>query len=109
MAHQRMSQFYDTDQGQEHNGPMRRAYGQAESLVREHPGYSALATFGVGMAAGIAAAMLLVPRRRKAEEKSWYRDYLPESFSTERISQQVCDAVSQLLPDAVAHYFKKKH
>lgn len=109
MAHQRMSQFYETDQGHEQNGPMRRAYVQAEDIVREHPGYTALATFGVGLAAGVAAALLLAPRRRgKAEEKSWYQNYLPESFSTERISHQVCEAVSQLLPGAVAHYFKKK-
>ncbi|HEX5445562.1 MAG TPA: hypothetical protein VFW87_17175 [Pirellulales bacterium] len=108
MAHQRMSQFYESDQMHDRNGPMRRAYVQAEDLVREHPGYTALATFGAGLATGVAAAMLFLPRRRRAEEKSWYKHYLPESFSTERISQQVCEAVSHMLPNAVAHYFKKK-
>ncbi|MGH7192113.1 MAG: hypothetical protein ACREJM_01110 [Candidatus Saccharimonadales bacterium] len=109
MVQQRTSQFYEADQAHEHNGPMRRAYGQAEDLVREHPGYTALATFGVGLAAGVAAALLIVPHRPgKAEQRSWYQNYLPETFSTERISQQVCDAVSQLVPDAVAQYLKKK-
>lgn len=107
MAHQRMSQFgYETEQGHEHDGPMRRAYGQAEELVASHPGYSALATFGVGVAAGVTMALLFAPRRHK--EKSWYEDYLPENFSAERMSRQVCQAVSHLLPDAVAHYFKKR-
>lgn len=108
MAHQRLSQFYEAGPEHEHNGPMRRAYGQAEDIVREHPGYTALATFGVGLAAGVAMALLVAPRRGKPEHKAWYENYLPHSFSTERMSQQVCEAVSQMMPDAVAHYFKKK-
>lgn len=107
MAHQRMSQFgYETDEGHVHDGPMRRAYVQAEDLVRDHLGYSALATFGIGVGVGVATALLLAPRPHR--KKSWYEHYLPEDLSAERMSRQVCQAVSHLLPDAVAQYFKKR-
>lgn len=106
MAYQRMSQYgYEAGEAHEHDGPMRRAYVQAEDLVRGHPGYSALATFGLGLAAGVAMTVLLAPRRRT---KSWYEKYMPENFSAEHMSRQVCESVGRLLPDAVAQYFKKR-
>lgn len=71
---------------------------RAERVVSEHPGTSALTAFAVGCGVGLAATLLLMPRRRPA-----YRSYLPEWMSSAHL-REVLDSI---LPDAVARPIHK--
>lgn len=105
MAHQRMSRY--TDQGrfrEDAEGPIQQAYGRAQEMIGENPGYSALACFGVGLCVGAGVTLLLGSPKK---EHAWYEDYLPTDFSRGEVGRQVRDAVSRMLPDAVARYMKR--
>ena len=105
MAHERMSQYASQGRFEESAGRMREAYGRAHEVMEEHPGYSALACFGVGMAVGAAIALMLTPAK---SEKPWYQDYLPDEGSAAELADQVRKTVNRILPDAVARYFKSR-
>jgi alpha/beta superfamily hydrolase len=105
MAHERMSQYASQGRFDEATGRMREAYGRAHEVIEEHPGYSALACFGVGVAVGAAITLLLASARA---EKSWYEDYLPDEGSAKELAQQVRKSVSRMLPDAIARYFQHR-
>ena len=106
MAHQRMSQY--TSQGRfqdEAQGRMRQAYGRAQEMIGDHPGYSALTCFGIGLCVGATVTLLLSSGEKK---KAWYEDYLPDEDSRSDMARQVRDTVARLLPDAVAKYLKRR-
>lgn len=105
MAHERMSQYGGGESFAEYGGRMN--LGRASEFVEEHPGYSALACFGVGVAVGALAAVLLMPDATKPA-KVWYEDYLPDEDVVNDISEQVREAVRKVLPDAVARYFNTR-
>lgn len=106
MAHERLSQ-YGGEPFAEHGGRM--GLGRASELAKEHPGYSALACFGMGVAVGAAVAMLLTGAAEKAKQpKAWYEDYLPDEDFVDDLSAQVRETVRKMLPDAVARYFSKR-
>lgn len=106
MAHERMSQYGGGFA--DHGGRM--GLDRASELVEEHPGYSALACFGVGLAVGAAVTMLLLPDapKKAKHEKAWYEDYLPDEDFIEDLSEQVRETVRGMLPEAVARYFKHR-
>lgn len=115
MPHERMSQYETSDQdaGPAVAGAAQRVYGQARELVRENPAYSALATFGMGAAVGLALGLMLMPARRQKEQRRkeahrWYEGYLPEGMSAECIAKQVRETVSRVLPDAVSRYMGRR-
>jgi hypothetical protein len=99
-----MSQYASREGFEEEAGRMREAYGRAQDMLEEHPGYSALACFGVGLAVGAAITLLLAPEK---PSKSWYKDYLPDEGFAADLADQVRDTVKRMLPDAVARYFKR--
>lgn len=101
MAHERMSQY--GEQFTERGGGM--SLGRAGELVDQHPGYSVLACFGMGVAVGAVVTLLLTPAKR---DKAWYEDYLPDEDFVEDLSEQVRQTVRKMLPDAVARYFKQR-
>jgi hypothetical protein len=69
---------------------------QATDMVKDNPATSALLTFGLGLGVGLAVtALLAAPQRRRAP--SWLEAHLPDNFS-----KQVADAVSRVLPEALA-------
>ncbi|MEX2120153.1 MAG: hypothetical protein WD847_11210 [Pirellulales bacterium] len=84
---------------EEASGRVSEAWHQSEDLVRRHPASSALVTFGVGFGLGLLLTTMLLPERRR----SWRESYIPEGFSRRRMS----DAVSRMLPDALARYLGK--
>lgn len=106
MAHQRMSQY--TSQGRfqdEAQGRMREAYGRAQEMIGEHPGYSALACFGIGLCVGTTLTLLLSSGEK---EKAWYEEYLPDEDFRSDMTRQVRATVARLVPDAVARYLKRR-
>lgn len=106
MAHQRMSEY--TSQGRfrdEAQGRMRQVYGRAQEMIGEHPGYSALACFGIGLCVGTALTLLL---KSGDKEKSWYEDYLPDEDVRSNVARQVRETVAHLVPDAVTRYLKRR-
>lgn len=107
MPHERMSQYASRErfEQEQDGGRMREAYGRAQDALQEHPGYSALACFGVGLAVGAAITLLLAPAK---ESKSWYEDYLPDEGFASELGEQVRETVKRMLPDAVARYFKRR-
>lgn len=109
MAHERMSQYESSlrEATSTVADGAQRVYGQAREMVRENPAYSALATFGIGAAVGMALALMLMPSREgKEEQHRWYEGYLPDGMSAECISKQVRDTVSRMLPDAISRYVR---
>lgn len=111
MAHERMSQYESSlrEASSTVADGAQRAYGQARELVRENPAYSAVATFGIGAAVGLALGLMLMPSREREEKKHrWYKDYLPEGMSAECIAKQVRETVSRLLPDALSRYTHRR-
>ena len=106
MAHQRMSQY--TSQGRfqdEAQGRMRQAYGRAQEMIGDHPGYSALACFGIGLCVGTTLTLLLSSGEK---EKTWYEEYLPDEDFRKDMARHVRDTVARLVPDAVARYLKRR-
>ena len=84
---------------------MRDVYGRAQEIAEEHPAYSALACFGIGLGVGAALTLLLKPDKKEAE--AWYADYLPDQDFAQ-VSKHVRETVSRMLPDAVARYLKRR-
>lgn len=112
MAHQRLSQY--ASHGQTDDRPaagaadrMRETYSRAQEIVVEHPAYSALACFGIGLGVGAALTVLLAPHDEKKKD-AWYSDYLPNEGFTQDLSKHVREAVGRLLPDAIACYLKRR-
>lgn len=111
MPHERMSQYKESlgETSSTVADGAQRVYGQARDLVRENPAYSALATFGIGAAVGLALGLMLMPARKREEEKHrWYEGYLPDGMSAECIAKQVRETVSRLVPDAVSRYMHRR-
>jgi hypothetical protein len=109
MPHERMSQYESSRRSQAEGiaDTAQNLYGQARELVRENPAYSALATFGIGAAVGVALGLMLAPARQPEEkESSWYDNYLPEGVSAECLAKQVRETVSRILPDAINRYLR---
>jgi hypothetical protein len=105
VAHQRMSQY--TNQGrfaEQGEGRVRQAYGRAQEMVGENPGYSALACFSVGLFVG-AGITLLASSPKK--EKLWYEHYLPADIGHGEVAKHVRDAVARLLPDAISRHMTR--
>lgn len=92
----RVSAYEQHEMHGEECGVAGRMLHQATDMVKENPASSALLTFGLGLGLGIAVTALLArpPRRRT---QSWLESHLPENFS-----RQVADAVSRMLPEALA-------
>ena len=106
MAHQRMSRYTDPGRFQEEaEGRIRQAYGRAQDVIGENPGYSALACFGIGLCVGAGVTLLLASSKR---EKAWYEDYIPARIGHGEIARQVRDTVASMLPDAVTRYMKRR-
>jgi len=82
--------------GDQIGGAVQQAYRQTEDLVRENPATSTLVTFGVGFGLGLMLTMLLSPPPRRS---SWYDRYSPD-----RLKDQISDAVSRMLPDAISRH-----
>jgi ElaB/YqjD/DUF883 family membrane-anchored ribosome-binding protein len=82
--------------GEQVSGAIQQAYRQTEDLVRENPATSTLVTFGVGFGLGLMLTMLLSPPPRRS---SWYDRYSPD-----RLKDQISDAVSRMLPDAISRH-----
>lgn len=111
MAHERMSQYteqgrFNEEQNERGGGRMHEAYGRVQETVGEHPGYSALVCFGVGVGVGAALTLLLAPH--KEEKQRWYHDYLPDENFTREMSDQVRDTVARVLPEAIGKYVKRR-
>jgi hypothetical protein len=71
-------------------------YHQATDMVKENPATTTLLTFGLGLGLGLViTALLATPQRRRVP--SWLEAHLPDNFS-----KQVADAVSRVLPEALA-------
>ena len=104
MPHERMSQYASQDRLQA-AGRVREAYGRAQELVGEHPGYSALTCFGIGVGVGATLALLLMPEKKP---QKWYQQYLPDEGFTDDLADQVRDTVGRMLPDALARYLKRR-
>jgi hypothetical protein len=101
-----MSQYTSQARFQdEAQGRMRQAYGRAQEMIGEHPGYSTLACFGIGLCVGTTLTLLLSSGEK---EKAWYEDYLPDEDFRSDMSRQVRDTVARLVPDAVARYLKRR-
>lgn len=106
MAHQRMSQYSSQGRFQdEAQGRMRQVYGRAQEMIGDHPGYSALACFGVGLCVGTTLTLLLTSGEK---EKAWYEDYLPDEDARNDMARQMRKTVARLVPDAVAQYLKRR-
>lgn len=106
MAHQRMSQY--TSQGRfqdEAQGRVRQVYGRAQEMIGEHPGYSALACFGIGLCVGTTLTLLLTSGEKK---RAWYEDYLPDQDFRSDLTRQVRDTVARLVPDAVSRHLTRR-
>lgn len=73
---------------------MTQACEEVEDLVRENPASAALVTFAVGVGLGVALTALLRPARRAPmlSESTW---------------SHIRDAVSQVLPEALAQYTRR--
>jgi hypothetical protein len=84
---------------------VREAYGRAQELVEEHPAYSALTCFGIGVGVGATLALLLMPEK---QPKKWYQQYLPNEGFADDLAHQVRETVGKMLPDAVARYVKRR-
>ncbi len=106
MAHQRMSQ-YAPERIEEQEGRLRAGYGRARAMVGDHPGYSALACFGIGLGVGAVVTLLLVPEKKHKPSYRSYKSYLPDGRHAEALAHQVRDTVCQVLPDALARYLKR--
>jgi hypothetical protein len=100
-----MSQFAKQERLEEPAGRVREVYSRAQELVGEHPAYSALACFSIGVGVGAAVALLLTPEKR---EKKWYQQYLPDEGFADDLAKQVRDTVGRMLPDAIACYLKRR-
>ena len=105
MPHERMSQSATQGRFEQGVGRAQEAYTRAHDLVEEHPGYSALVCFGIGL--GVGAALTLLLRSEKPETK-WYEDYLPDEGFARDVADQVRTTVRRILPDAIARYFKDR-
>ena len=106
MAHQRMSQYSSQGRFQdEAQGRMRQVYGRAQEMIGDHPGYSALACFGVGLCVGTTLTLLLTSGEK---EKAWYEDYLPDEDARNDMARQMRKTVARLVPDAAARYLKRR-
>lgn len=102
----RISQYTKGRQrGAQHQGQfgetmgVKKAYQQAEGLVRDNPGYSIMATFAMGIGLGLLVAALLPHKQRRAPH---LRDYLGENAR-----DAIHSAVSRFVPDAVARFMSK--
>ena len=105
MANERMSQFAGPDRFERQAGRVREAYGRAQEVVGDHPGYSALACFGIGVGVGTVLTLLLMPEKK---HKAWYKDYVPDKHFADDLTDQVRATVGRMVPDAVARYLKRK-
>lgn len=110
MAYERMSQYtepghFDERDEERLGGRVRQAYGRAQEVVGEHPAYSVLACFGIGVGVGAVLTLLLSPEKKQT---AWYEDYLPDGKLRHEVAQQVRETVGRLVPDAVARYLKRR-
>ena len=79
------------------SGRVRHALDQPVGMVKEHPLPSMLLMFGIGMGVGVVLA--------QACSSSLLHLSHHEPTTTERISRQVYDALSQVLPQSVTSRF----
>jgi hypothetical protein len=104
---QRISQYANQGRQQErsHQGHspeatgIKKAYEQAEGLVRDNPGYSVMATFAMGLGLGLLVAAMCPSKQRRA---SRIQDYVGENAR-----DAISSAVSRFVPDAVARFLSK--
>jgi hypothetical protein len=106
VANQRMSQYTSRGRFEDQTeGPMRQAYGRAQEVIGEHPGYSALACFGIGLCVGTTLTLLLASGKK---EKAWYEGYLPDEGHRSDLARNVREMAARVVPDAVARYLKRR-
>jgi uncharacterized protein YjbJ (UPF0337 family) len=74
----------------------REGYAEAEEVVRARPGQSIAVAFGLGLLAGLGAAMLL-------RERSPYPSRIAQGRSAaEHFGRHVLDALSDIMPEALS-------
>ena len=105
---ERISQY--TKQERRETSPSRRgplpeaagikhAYERAQGVVREHPGYSIMAFFGLGLGLGLLLAAFSPKRERRAK----LHEHLGENAR-----ETIQNAVARFVPDAVARFMSKR-
>lgn len=104
---ERISQY--TKQGRRESRPshqgqfpepagVKQVYERAQGVVRENPGYSIMAVFGIGLGLGLLIAAL----SPKKERRTKLQDYLGE-----HAGETIHSAVARFVPDAVSRFLAK--
>lgn len=97
------------DAARERAGSIRESVENAEDIVRERPGQSLIAAFGLGMVCGLGVA-LLVRGRQKAQPTAIERGrhMLDDAYSRGRgayaIGRDTAGRLSRQLRDSLDHY-----
>lgn len=73
-------------------------YERAQGLVRENPGYSIMAIFGIGLGLGLLIAALSPKKQRSPK----FQDYLGE-----HARETIQSAVARFVPEAVSRFLSK--
>ena len=77
---------------------IKHVYERAQGIVRENPGYSIMAIFGLGLGLGLLIAAM-GPRK---ERRGRFQEYLGENAR-----DTIQSAVSRFVPEAVSRFLAK--
>lgn len=87
------------DQGQfPEPAGVKQVYERAQGLVRENPGYSIMAVFGLGLGLGLLIAAMSPKKQRNPK----FHDYLGE-----HARETIQSAVARFVPEAVSRFLSK--
>jgi len=93
--HQNRVSEHFTDEAMEY---AERGYEKVQEAIREEPLAATLAAFGIGLALGTAAAMLLSSSRNEP---------VHTARGLESLGRRVLDSIREALPDAVSQHLPR--